>query len=1308
MPKIPPLYQQQRQTMGYHTEWQDKRQGSQQHHEQRVKRLASQPGLHTGNVHRQNATHAMVQLLSILSSAQVGASNPAITLQKTEEFSSKNNTHNSTTYSRAPVTQLLHRHRHHHSMSERSDTPRLIGAPQSYQTTVNLFPAVNSTQSDYRDDPVAKLISVSNSSLLESSKSGDSAKGLVNLSPPERQEVILQEQTRHLSRLLEKNGLSAYKLKPLSRINTMVRYLSDGGNNAQKKVVKALLTPLNEYGSGQGESISAERQMGVIAAYLNQVILGMPLYEWIAQKIQTVRQYDLSWFNNKYLNRRINVVLRYSLTADKLSQDARIYYRDNVLKKLLPTLSLPINEQDKQELNKINIMQPRWGFIHAGALLLNDAGVGLDKWTLTDIEDCGISLHSMLSQGTVPAEYAGYFKLPALIYYIRYFNNAGEPGASIDRNMYTVLLRYFDHIKKWEKQNDLLTPFLELSRVWKTRADLAEEILKKEFNLTEVSVSWVTSYLNGHTEKRYFIVKNELAPNLPDIPGYVPIRKMFSDDPDPLPDINAIFEVQNLKLTESRHALEKLVFPGVFKSLNKHEQQFIAKAKVSRVKIRFAIKFSREWYLQQAISGRSAHEIDQGNIPSYLIPDHTDMLQCILNGEERIYALHYSRDMHKYVIERVDRERKRLVALLDERSISSDPEYIPSLNLDYHPKVIGSHTVKEQNEAFPKLIDNLIEYRTNRFLRELDVQGYSKTSNDRFGEFMLRLIPFYTCIMERTEENIAEANFACAMDLTALISFVGEISLTTMKFGSALQRASVEAMKYGARRTTIAEILKVTGRELIKRFPSIAEQASPSVLRRLGIEFARGMDPGFELLTSIGSKGIRAMQNAFSKLSGKSKGLTSLSTALGRKAADLASDSARKDLKILSVFSPAHERKLKVAVVGENEGKQIWNQVDPETGEFFGQKFILDASGNLEVVDIKVRHLRGEIDKVKGRRRETLQEDELRDVMPKKYGMKMIGQNLFSQKNVVKNRIEQSPYIQYYTKLTNNEKGSEVLVLTSHGGFHDDDIDPKFFVPPVKLPPDITIKMLTPHGTLLVDPGLDDLVNAGADLKTYLTISNGEAKVDFLPQKGSSKWKFDDDYDPENYFPVYGGEDGLKNYRHSKFKKDTDKIIAKTLLKNRKMSERGEAVLTDVLAVRKNINKYGDKTSLKDASVQRVIDLDKEGKLLNEKGERYKTIVFSHCRASLSQSELYTSSYYMLPKQLEANLRRNAPKGATIVSEVEMTSLRRQDVSKAFEVKNYKSDYFIYFPAIPRTLRTDSNEYGQKPDGKVEQELKLK
>ncbi|MBG6248863.1 MULTISPECIES: hypothetical protein [Symbiopectobacterium] len=96
-----------------------------------------------------------------------------------------------------------------------------------------------------------------------------------------------------------------------------------------------------------------------------------------------------------------------------------------------------------------------------------------------------------------------------------------------------------------------------------------------------------------------------------------------------------------------------------------------------------------------------------------------------------------------------------------------------------------------------------------------------------------------------------------------------------------------------------------------------------------------------------------------------------------------------------------------------------------------------------------------------------------------------------------------------------------------------------------------------------------------------------------------------------------GRADGLQNYRHFHYEGDTKWKIGQALVKNRRLAVEHKAALSDVLIVNTQLKYEIDPDPLL-ASVQRVIDLDKERKLLNVNGERYNTLVFPHCRSNFA------------------------------------------------------------------------------------------
>lgn len=169
----------------------------------------------------------------------------------------------------------------------------------------------------------------------------------------------------------------------------------------------------------------------------------------------------------------------------------------------------------------------------------------------------------------------------------------------------------------------------------------------------------------------------------------------------------------------------------------------------------------------------------------------------------------------------------------------------------------------------------------------------------------------------------------------------------------------------------------------------------------------------------------------------------------------------------------------------------------------------------------------------------------------------------------MKYNMGDTSYIQNYLKSLNNDKASEDLVISAHGGFTTADTK----APVVVLPSDITIKMLSPHGTALNNPKLDNLINAGKDLKAYITITNDEViSVDVLPQIGNPKWLYSENYDPYAIQNVLGREDGLQNYRHIRYERESDMYIAQVLMKKYELAKKQEATLTDIITVSSEIS----------------------------------------------------------------------------------------------------------------------------------------
>ncbi|MBT9430349.1 MULTISPECIES: putative adhesin [Symbiopectobacterium] len=88
-------------------------------------------------------------------------------------------------------------------------------------------------------------------------------------------------------------------------------------------------------------------------------------------------------------------------------------------------------------------------------------------------------------------------------------------------------------------------------------------------------------------------------------------------------------------------------------------------------------------------------------------------------------------------------------------------------------------------------------------------------------------------------------------------------------------------------------------------------------------------------------------------------------------------------------------------------------------------------------------------------------------------------------------------YVQFFTKSPKGvqQHGSKTLVISAHGGYFDSDLAQ----PSVIIPADITLKILSPHGTLLEDPGLDTVMNDDVGFRAFLTVKGKSRRRILFP-----------------------------------------------------------------------------------------------------------------------------------------------------------------------------------------------------------------
>ena len=319
--------------------------------------------------------------------------------------------------------------------------------------------------------------------------------------------------------------------------------------------------------------------------------------------------------------------------------------------------------------------------------------------------------------------------------------------------------------------------------------------------------------------------------------------------------------------------------------------------------------------------------------------------------------------------------------------------------------------------------------------------------------------------------------------------------------------------------------------------------------------------------------------------------------------------------KIKEVRNAHTGKMLDVAVVSKRRGVKIWAQVNPKTGSFYGPKFKLNEQGELEQKGF--RGAKAGEPKPKGGKGGAGTGVQPQSSLDSLTEIAIPGAS-FSGK-IFQKHIAESPFVQFYTDTGSQTQVSERLVVSAHGAYMDRDT----VGPPVQLSAGTTYKMLTPHDTYLNDPTLGTVVNPPSDFKAYVTLTNVGGKtvaseVHFNPQEYWPDADLPDNYDFGNGINQLGRDDGLQSYRLMNFGEGTQEI-GEVLIENRGLALKNNTPLTDVLTIDDTVTDIVD-TFAADSTTERLIELDEKGELLNAHGERYKEIVFSHCRNNVLRS----------------------------------------------------------------------------------------
>lgn len=753
---------------------------------------------------------------------------------------------------------------------------------------------------------------------------------------------IHDEQNAFLSVFLAKENREC-SVKPeinpqIKLTESVIDYLNRYQNNNEKisNFVRELLRPLNIYGEEQREDIPDSHKNAYISDWLQQAVMGMPFDEWLSeQTADNPSQDKTSISDDKFRFGRIREMLH---NINSLSPAARAYYQQQVINNMMPASMLyPAEQHEQERLKQMRIDQPEWGYLHAGAKLLNESGINIHETDLDQLIDAGMFLEKQLRAGKISPQYCAFFKLPAMLHVSQRGHHLTNSIARDD-----IYLQYFDYLKK-------NNPFVQLSVLkqnCKTRPELAVSELEKK----RISVDNVFNYLYKEKQNDYI---NQEGSNVT------------------VPGIDAVFHQQNRAIKEAFQRADSLLLSEAFYSeCIEEELAFLKKSDIDLVNVRFinvakqlaektADSAGMGWNMLAAtlvkmnsvnplFPGVIRQEKAKNNVEgSIQVPEVVDVLKAYLNGEERNYVVKKDLNAGRYALYRVDEEK--ICALLDDSARNEVRRN------HYKLVVYPVAKLKSARDALHQLADNLSGVHGNKLYETLHHWGYRKTGKQILYETGMGLFPFYTAIQDIRKGEYDQAAMAAAFDILGFyLPLSGEVAVAG--------RVTAEGEVAGAAASSVAEALanpravgllnKIKEKIFASVMPCLAKKVPPENVRRIGVSILRGFDPGFELLIEGGHKSITGLKNALVTI--KTSWARKLSKALEGKEKQMAAFKVGQN-NIIHALHPGTRKEISLVKSGQKKGNDIWVRINTETGIMSGKKYVFNRSGELEYLPVSVR-----------------------------------------------------------------------------------------------------------------------------------------------------------------------------------------------------------------------------------------------------------------------------------------------------------------------------------------------------------------
>jgi len=591
-----------------------------------------------------------------------------------------------------------------------------------------------------------------------------------------------------------------------------------------------------------------------------------------------------------------------------------------------------VKDPDCERLATMKLAAFEWGQIHAGLSFSGYLGLGGDI-DLAEAAELGKMLLSLLQEGAVPVVWWDFFRLPAIIRSMQDYpdlNNNGNLAEKSEREAKALLAYASAHEDAIAKYFPL-AHFKNLLAKFKTRPQLARNILKvycPDMDTTE--------YLNRQ------------APSCPlKNPGYWPFIKLplikIPRTLAKLPDINLEFQKQIDTIIASYQVLDNTVLVTAWNALVVDDVEFIEQAEIKWVQAYFtaADELNKIPFVGGNLHARESltrHPLAGVEFFSAQRP----------GKGERVYALRSEGLL--YTLTRVDKTPENYHPFF--------PDDVQSISAIKFKFARLEKVLKTPEESIVPLLKRIAEKHGADFSHQLYQYGFEKTRWETITDILLSFIPFYNCVTSINAGKKEVAVISCGLDAVSLLPLIGNFAKISIYLGKTFSKGTLLAMREAALEMNMRNILQTVLRNGGKTFMQYAvlptsEAISRKALVSLGAVTLRTLDPGIELIASIGQSSVIQAVRLFKSIGKGSRNMDSLLARLETAAQTLPQRLAQGDHVMASL--PGSCRRVSVARLAGDDylGQPVYVQINLETGAVFGRKYQLLSNQVLEAIPVK-------------------------------------------------------------------------------------------------------------------------------------------------------------------------------------------------------------------------------------------------------------------------------------------------------------------------------------------------------------------